>query len=236
MQSQVAASVPSGTPPLPLSPLQSVHHSTTAKLYRIHFVCFPALYRECKTPEEGREGVGGVAGREEEGKCCARVLAAGQTRDKRRTNIAPPPHPRDGSTGWKSTPPSACSRARAGHPATPRPFHPSVSIHLLSVACLPSCMITRAVVKVLSTGRDLVGSPLPAHLSAYRALKRRYRRIRRYKSRRFPRHFRFDFPAHVKDRAVTTVLPPRAYVAITAGVSRLCGLLEPQTRASMSRY
>lgn len=27
------------------------------------------------------------------------------------------------------------------------PFRPRVSIHLLSVACLPSCMITRAVVK-----------------------------------------------------------------------------------------
>lgn len=40
------------------------------------------------------------------------------------------------------------------------PFRPRVSIHLLSVACLPSCMITRAVVKCCWPDNELSVCPL----------------------------------------------------------------------------
>lgn len=106
--------------------LQSVYHCTSAKLYRPHFVWFLALYHECKTRP------GQVL--REEAACmhiCACMLAAGQTHSFAMHEL-------------KINTTSTCTDA---------PFHPSVSIHLLSVACLPPCMITRAVVKVSSTGQ-----------------------------------------------------------------------------------
>lgn len=65
---------------------------------------------------------------------------------------------------------------------TDAPFHPSVSIHLLSVACLPPCMITRAVVKVLST-EWAVGSLASARVARTRQCSQQYRRLLRRRRR-----------------------------------------------------
>lgn len=96
--------------------------------YTVHFVCFLALYRECKTP--GASVARGY---------CTYVRACGRTNTPIRDGRAENQH----------------QQRRARPDAS---FHPSVSIHLLSVACLPPCMITRAVVKVLSTGRAVRAS------------------------------------------------------------------------------